>query len=192
PFHLCGNCFGGVIAFEMARQLRKLGHDVGLLALIDTEFPVGLLRRTLLKITNPQHWHWIAQLPVRQQPGYLATRLSSLIRDSASDLRRSLTWNRRLTGGEQPLPTTLDQSAVFDWNRTAFIAHKPVVYDGTMVLFCVGPPHDQRGWLGLAKQGSRLIELPLGDGLDAMPHLTSPPYVTLLAQHLTRLIEEIG
>ncbi|MES2390948.1 MAG: amino acid adenylation domain-containing protein [Acidobacteriota bacterium] len=37
PYHLGGGCYGGLVAFEIARRLRALGETVGLLALIDTE-----------------------------------------------------------------------------------------------------------------------------------------------------------
>lgn len=39
PFHLIGDCTGGNIAFEVARQLQDQGLDVGLLALCDCAYP---------------------------------------------------------------------------------------------------------------------------------------------------------
>ncbi len=39
PYRLCGWSLGGVIAFEMARQLRLAGEDVALLALLDSRLP---------------------------------------------------------------------------------------------------------------------------------------------------------
>src|SRR5262249_18032828 len=39
PFLLGGYSFGGVVAFEMARQLTAKGHHVGLLAIVDESFP---------------------------------------------------------------------------------------------------------------------------------------------------------
>ena len=39
PYNLLGWCFGGMIAFEMALQLRKEGQEVALLALLDTFTP---------------------------------------------------------------------------------------------------------------------------------------------------------
>jgi thioesterase domain-containing protein/acyl carrier protein len=36
PFHLLGYSIGGTIAFEVARQLRQRGSDVGILAMVDT------------------------------------------------------------------------------------------------------------------------------------------------------------
>ncbi|GAB96203.1 acyl-coenzyme A synthetase/AMP-(fatty) acid ligase/thioesterase domain-containing protein [Kineosphaera limosa] len=38
PYHLAGHSFGGILAFEMAHQLRDAGHEVALLALLDS-FP---------------------------------------------------------------------------------------------------------------------------------------------------------
>ncbi|GHF43631.1 amino acid adenylation domain-containing protein [Deinococcus metalli] len=39
PYFLCGHSFGGVVAFELAQQLRDAGEAVGLLALLDTWTP---------------------------------------------------------------------------------------------------------------------------------------------------------
>lgn len=39
PYHLAGYCGGGVLAFEMARQLRSQGAQVGLVALVDSAMP---------------------------------------------------------------------------------------------------------------------------------------------------------
>jgi thioesterase domain-containing protein len=39
PYHLGGWSMGGVIAYEMAQQLREQGRTVGLLALLDTTIP---------------------------------------------------------------------------------------------------------------------------------------------------------
>jgi thioesterase domain-containing protein len=36
PYYLGGHCTSGLVAFEMARQLRRQGHDVGLVAMISS------------------------------------------------------------------------------------------------------------------------------------------------------------
>jgi len=41
PYYLGGWSMGGVIAFEMARQLQEQGETIGLLALIDASAPTG-------------------------------------------------------------------------------------------------------------------------------------------------------
>jgi thioesterase domain-containing protein len=39
PYFLAGYSFGGLIAFEMGQQLQRAGHQVALLALLDTGYP---------------------------------------------------------------------------------------------------------------------------------------------------------
>ncbi len=41
PYHLAGWSFGGLVAFEMARQLQAAGREVALLALLDTAAPAA-------------------------------------------------------------------------------------------------------------------------------------------------------
>jgi thioesterase domain-containing protein len=45
PYHLGGWSLGGVVALEMAQQLLGAGHDVGLLAFLDTTIPFGPANR---------------------------------------------------------------------------------------------------------------------------------------------------
>ncbi|MEO7530672.1 MAG: alpha/beta fold hydrolase, partial [Sediminibacterium sp.] len=44
PYFLAGYSFGGIVAFEMAKQLRAAGHDVKMLAMFDTN--VGNINHT--------------------------------------------------------------------------------------------------------------------------------------------------
>lgn len=41
PYHLCGLCFGGLVVYEMARQLTQQGYDVASVILLDTIAPGG-------------------------------------------------------------------------------------------------------------------------------------------------------
>ena len=41
PYHLCGHSFGGLLAYEMAIQLRRAGQPVSFLGLLDTPTPPG-------------------------------------------------------------------------------------------------------------------------------------------------------
>ena len=68
--------------------------------------------------------------------------------------------------------------------------YEPASFGGAMVLICIGPPDDQRGWIRMAKQGCRVIEIPNENPLDttSAPHLTAAPYVTSLAEHITKFL----
>lgn len=54
PYLLCGFSFGGLLAFEIASQLSKVGKQVDLLALLDSYSPMGnaLTKKTILKIIS--------------------------------------------------------------------------------------------------------------------------------------------
>lgn len=40
PYHLGGHSYGGLVAFEMAQQLQQQGHEVALLAILDSPAPL--------------------------------------------------------------------------------------------------------------------------------------------------------
>lgn len=44
-FHLCGHSFGGLLAYEMAIQLRARGHAIGFLGMLDTPTPPAAMKR---------------------------------------------------------------------------------------------------------------------------------------------------
>jgi len=62
PYHLAGLCFGGIVAFEVARQLEAEGEKVALVAVFDGMLPSGartaqvrrLLAYTRIGLTQPK------------------------------------------------------------------------------------------------------------------------------------------
>lgn len=58
PYQLIGYSAGGVIAFEMAQQLRKAGHQIALLAMIDTLTPAAAMDvpKPLKKLWLMRNW----------------------------------------------------------------------------------------------------------------------------------------
>ncbi len=48
PYHLCGYCFGGIVAFEMAHQFRKQGEEVATLVTINGPSPDYIRAQSLL------------------------------------------------------------------------------------------------------------------------------------------------
>lgn len=162
PYNLCGNCFGGLVAYEVACQLRQQGYAVGLLALIDTRFPFGIFGRVV---------------------------------DSASRsgiLTRILNRFGRRVRGAAPGEAQTDPLGVHNRNRLATNSYRPRRFDGAMVIICPGSPTDQRGWIGMAKQGCEVIEVPVTTPTDTEPHLTEALHVDALAEHMTELLRRYG
>ena len=73
PYHIGGYSLGGLIAFEMARQLQADGQEVGLLALLDT-YPgkpksSKLLLKTLLRLPRKEQIDYIKHRAKRIRKG---------------------------------------------------------------------------------------------------------------------------
>ena len=96
PYAIAGLSFGGVVAFEVARQLRASGARVALLALLDAPAlgshrllpKVTHLRRTsaLLRRRITYHSRNLRRLPLRKKTDYLAKRAHTLRRRARSRL----------------------------------------------------------------------------------------------------------
>ena len=83
PYHLGGHSSGGVVAFEMARQLRRDGHEVGCVVLLDTLAPLpgprsADLYRLLLDASDDALWLASIMLMVEH---FFSTQLSVTYND---------------------------------------------------------------------------------------------------------------
>ena len=94
PYLLAGHCFGGIVAFETARQMIAAGEEVELLALLDTTTP-GFPKA-------PAHWRKYARALRRvtareavEHVRYLATRARLL---SAARWRRRVAVSPNVIG----------------------------------------------------------------------------------------------
>ena len=82
PYLLMGNCVGGIVAFEMARQLREAGQEVALLALMDTTAPIEGYRdfvqdyyRFWKKERFTEHLENMRDLSLPDKVGYVLERI---------------------------------------------------------------------------------------------------------------------
>jgi thioesterase domain-containing protein len=95
PYYICGFCIDGVFAYEVARQLSMYGHEVGLLALVESRNPspcfrvrmVNGLRRNAIRVEFQ-----VDQLFQMARKGailqYLRTRRDELARSALRLLMR--------------------------------------------------------------------------------------------------------
>jgi thioesterase domain-containing protein len=72
PYYLSGHSFGGVLAFEMAQQLRRAGEEVAMLVVMDSFPPDGRLHEQEVGRT-PKQWLkdaiGVATTGIRGTPG---------------------------------------------------------------------------------------------------------------------------
>ena len=127
PYYLAGYSFGGVVAFEMAQQLRANGQSVGLLALLDSYLAP---KRASLREKIADHWKLSGRQPDTTRWGYVFSRVRARIGNRfhragpVSDEQRIL---------EMDLPPA--RRKVASSHLRAWKAYQPKVYHGILTLF---------------------------------------------------------
>lgn len=174
PYLIVGECTGGALAYEIARQLLAGGREVALLALVDA-FPPGLPR---LRAWMPRPLHrllhrarivgfHLANLARLDMPGRRAYVAAKAERARAAAARKGSGAPARLAF------------------RDAFDAYAPAPYPGSVVVFraarmpfgaAVAP---DLGWGGLVDR----LEVETIPGYFTTP--ISEPFVRVLAQRLS-------
>jgi amino acid adenylation domain-containing protein len=183
PYHIVGYSFGGVIAFEMAHQLRSMGRDVGLLGMIDTpEWHYTQRVKAVLgvlKCLNIEYGGTIKRAvfgPDRKQA--LAARWLDLLESCRIHFER-------LAGGRrQPSAAAAERR-----NLDALARYKPKIYTDPIHFFRCSDQSAYRGTdplLGWGRYAQNLIvtEVPGEHG-----NLMTPPFVGFLGRELRKVLE---
>jgi amino acid adenylation domain-containing protein len=128
PYCLGGLSFGGIVAYEMAQQLRAAGQEVRVLALFDTTAP-GFIKPTAMRI--PAHLRRFLSLAPKEKLTYFWARIAALgsrTREVGWQLSSSLC---RLAGVSLP-SFLLNLTFINDAAERNYV---PKPYAGRMILF---------------------------------------------------------
>jgi amino acid adenylation domain-containing protein len=171
PYHLGGYCMGGSVAYEMARQLRRQGESVGLLALLDTYnlstiaqsgTRIGWFSRRLQKA----NFH-LGNL-LRLGPGNLRGYLSEKLRMAREAARAAASLQLRRT--RNALHSRSDTAGALvglqELNDAAAWQYVPQPYDGMVTIFRPQKNYDfmpdpQLGWGKVVEGRIDLVQLPI-------------------------------
>ena len=125
PYRLAGYSGGGVIALEMAQQLKQDGFETALLAMLDTLSPTAAGQKVsyLKKLWLMRYWSlkFAMEWPARRRRVKLMNESYALAHEM-------------LARGE-PLPPELAEFHLFRDFVTAQENYRPAPYHGSMVLF---------------------------------------------------------
>ncbi len=184
PYHLAGFCVGGVVAYEMARQLHALGSETALLALLDSWPPHhSKSEDRLLPYETPLLWalrsamHKMVSLEVWRWPAFLLRKVPRLARRilGARDEYDSLSFARM---------------RVVTANLNALERYRHEPYDGR-ILFVAASEHPLEGtadprlvWLKSAHGGCELRYVPAQNA----GQLVRSPYVERVADHVNEAL----
>jgi amino acid adenylation domain-containing protein len=191
PYLLGGWSFGGVVAFEMARQLTQAGHAVSLVCLIDCAVPTP--RQAPLTGNDEESLLAFAADLTRnagRHPGWELARVLSLDPTSKANGTIDHELVRREIESEIGPDRLRRLHGVFRANRRALDSYSPGPYRGKIVLVEAGSsrpffePTRPDGWSELAIEGLNKYRVP-GDHYTILEQ----PSVERLAEIVTREIQ---
>ncbi len=205
PYFLGGSSFGGLAAFEMARQLRMAGEEVGLLALLDTgtpDYPKVLPTTTAFRsklyemIRRIQHHRdSLKAFDTAEKKAYIVEKLKKVrlkYRRKVNDLhKKAMRRFYQKTKGAEAIPQNYIQ--IEDQIGKAGVNYAPPVYEGKMTLFRatnqpLGIVEDATlGWARYIDGEIEIHEVPGHHG-----SIVAEPYVKTLAVKLTNCLELAG
>ncbi|MGJ8724653.1 MAG: amino acid adenylation domain-containing protein [Roseibacillus sp.] len=184
PYLLGGYCFGGIVVYEIAQQLKAAGDEVELLCLFDTDNPSVAPRYLSLAERASRQWSensdrsWVGR--VGKLSGRFGEGLVNKLKVQSEKAAASVATSTGMDVGPK-IQTVIVREA----HDKAMRRYSPKAYDGDVVLFTaedqgdgvIYPPH--LGWEGYVRGDLKVITIP-GE------HLTifQEPHVTTLAAKL--------
>nr|WP_275899245.1 non-ribosomal peptide synthetase [Pyxidicoccus caerfyrddinensis] len=191
PYLLAGWSLGGLVAYEMARQLEALGEQVGLLALIDSHAPSGRAEPVPPPLARVATFARMVGLPLQDLPALDVEHLSGL--EGAELMERVMEGLRNLPAVGALEPSQAGRLfAVHERLTAAHFGYVPGgLYTGAAEFLRASvPPALPRaadgGWPAWVSGGVRVSEVP-GDHTTLM----QPPNVSTLAEKLNELLRAL-
>ena len=189
PIYLAGFSMGGVIAYEMARQLHRLGRRVAMLALLDSE-PTGktpwVFYGMAMAVYIPKRcwWHFRRwwRLPFRERFNYIRGRWTAL--------RYWMVRNRSrpplITAAPQQTSERLEASLGTDYYRAVAHAYQLRPYPGAVDIFVSDEsnPAWRLYWRHLVRGGVSFHRVSGGH----LQIVLSPDYMPEMAKSLTTVL----
>jgi|SoiMethySBSTD1v2_1073268.scaffolds.fasta_scaffold13859_3 amino acid adenylation domain-containing protein len=180
PYFLVGECFGGIVAYEVATQLQSEGEQVAVLVLMDTQRPTGRiywrframrafgpLAGALFDDTFARHWKTLCTLPYRRWIPYLGKHAAGAARYLPSVWARPESVRNRAQAILESEITGGNRQRVIEARhcyRLTLRRHRPQPYAGPIELF-VNEEYHQRddpslGWATVARGDVHIRKVP--------------------------------
>jgi amino acid adenylation domain-containing protein len=173
PYFLAGECRGGVVAYEMARQLEAMGEQVALVALLDCRAPnlAHFLGQRLKwgRTRAIQIWNAFGKSPATSPA-------------TSPDLKSALSdrWQEAVPNRER--------DAIWISYQKTLLSYRPRPYTGKVVLFlsdqCRGMKFEAT-WKNLVRGGLQTIAVP-GDH-----HTYIRAHAGTIANRISDLLESV-
>jgi amino acid adenylation domain-containing protein len=180
PYFLVGECYGGIVAYEVACQLQSRGEEVAVLVLMDTQRPTGRIywryRAThtcgplggaFFDGTFPRHWKTLCNLPYARWIPYLVKHAAGAVQYLPSVWAPQDSERRRVQAVLESDATQRNPRHVVHARhryRLTLRRHRPQPYAGPIELL-VNEQYHQRddpslGWDALGQGGVHVHSVP--------------------------------
>ena len=149
PYHLIGHSAGGLLAFEMARQLSEAGCEVGLVALLDSHIPQPRSERR--RASWPDTLHNLMRTPAKVIVRYIINKIVARL-EVMPLLRRAML---RFLPSPATLRLRLVSKFMYDYEPRPF-AGRVWLFKCTADPFyvrTVPPPPPELAWARVARGG---------------------------------------
>ena len=195
PYLLGGWCYGGVVAFEMAKQLKKQGEKVDFLAVID-----AILPEIRIQPTAEDDAKFLVRLAefIKYFFGMDLSISYNEVRQLGPDEQFKLLMNKANIISEVEIEHLLRHKKLFKTHVQALRDYVPQVYPDEITLFRAREeiPHDFQspelysddpllGWGKYCEQPIKAIEVP-GNHFSMFVE----PHIQVLAQQLKHCLNE--
>jgi thioesterase domain-containing protein len=191
PYFLSGYCNGALIAYEMAQQLEAQGQEVGLLLLMDPDFPArhGLVSQVIGRLADTLHVGSEKQFEgfLALQHVYRYLRFAHYRRTTDAELLKGRDNNKSKAGTMLKLKALLpelnvlrwDWSNIYDWLVSNYA---PRLYPGKITFFWTSEePERSDGWQKVMEAKTGEIEVYMNPG----NHISGrTEYLPVLAERL--------
>jgi amino acid adenylation domain-containing protein len=173
PLCLGGYSFGGVVAYELARQLQARGRPVEAVLLIDSFAPVAFRKRSSLETVRALRRH-LAGMSTRDRVRFLARHASRKAGAVRRGLAQRFAAHHRNAARDPGAGATPEQAShqvrLTQAALTAYEHYRPAPYEGRAVLLQVAEREFQiglryaldpfNGWQGLVRGGLEVVLVP--------------------------------
>ena len=199
PYFLGGFSFGGLVVFEMARQLYRQGQQIAFLALLDPPLPPqrqgspsfspslfhSLTNSIPIREKVTRHTHILSLLGPQEQLAYVLGRVKGRLTETREGILKMVC--RLYLGLGRRLPFALRVFYFMESSGQAARKYVSHVYPGHAVLFRAqsSVPHLQADWGRLIAGRLDVHEVP-GNHMDIM----LAPHVRTLAAKLTVCLDQ--
>jgi thioesterase domain-containing protein len=193
PYNLCGNCYGGVLAFSIAKELKSRGGRIGLLAMLDsTARDKSMLKKVtagrivrMFKRAIRTNIKTLKHIKIREFPYFVYRRLVGFA-TYFTDLIQGKLYFAGVSGNSRVLMELGGKAGPLKYS---FVKYNPDFYDGRITFVFAAGNSDSKKikyeyWKKMANE-FELISLDCGHN-DLVRHQNAGELAKKLCEILER------